>query len=90
MLNEFANSLSKPTTSGSNNDASTIPNSKESVNNFLDFLNVYEKRLEELDNQKFQLNQQIEENKQKFSIEKANLNRLNISDFNETMYDYHI
>lgn len=85
ILNEFARSLAKPAVNGLKDDVIITSSSKESVNNFLEFIDVYGNKNEDLDNQKFQIGQEIEKNTEKLNVARDNLNRLNFNNYNDTV-----
>jgi hypothetical protein len=84
ILNDFAASLSKPTNSlNQNNPAAdnNLSSSKTNVENFMNFLDTYSNRLEQLDDLKFQLQTELTKIREKINVARDNLNRLNIYDY---------
>ena len=84
-LNEFALNLSKPNSATATNGASNLASSKENVENFLSFLDVYAERNEVLDGKKFELQQEVASVEEKIKVANENYNRLNVYNYNESM-----
>ncbi len=81
ILHEYANTLSKPTLNNSQNKDNASP---ENTNSFLQFIDTYGKRVEELDNEKYLLNQQKLTNQKQLDTAKNSLKTLNVT--NSTAY----
>jgi uncharacterized protein (TIGR02231 family) len=81
ILHEFANTLSKPTSNNSQNKDNASP---ENTNSFLQFIDTYGKRVEELDNEKYLLNQEKLKNQKQLDTAKNSLATLNVT--NSTAY----
>ena len=81
ILHEFANTLSKPTSNNSQNKDNASP---ENTNSFLQFIDTYGKRVEEIDNEKYLLNQEKLKNQKQLDTAKNSLATLNVT--NSTAY----
>lgn len=81
ILHQFANTLSKPTGSSTNNENANL--CPQNTNNFLQFIETYGKRVEELDNEKHGINQEKTKNQEHLETAKNNLKTLNVSNFTD-------
>jgi uncharacterized protein (TIGR02231 family) len=86
VLNEFAKTLSKPTPP-SNEKAVSLPSSKENVENFMSFLNLYTGRLEEVDTEKMKLQKEQTKLNEQLNVARENLNRLSAWNYNYSTYN---
>ena len=77
LLHQFGSTLSKP----ANNTELTSTNS---TTNFLSFLDTYGKRLEELENEKFLLDQDKNKIQEELDIANNNLKTLNLTNFKDS------
>ncbi len=84
VLNDFAASLSKPTNIANQNNSAAdnnLSSSKTNVENFMNFLDTYSNRLEQLDDLKFKLQKELTKIREKINVAQDNLSRLNITDY---------
>jgi cell division protein FtsB len=87
VLNEFANTLSKPAPAGNNqNSSGPLINSKESVDNFLNFIDSYSEKFDALSEKKHALEKEIKKLDEQIRVTRENLDRLQYSNYTENMY----
>lgn len=72
-LDDFAKSLSSPNSSNRDGN-SELTSSKVSVDNFLNFLDTYESKIESLDEKIFENNKEIEKNTELLNAARNNYN----------------
>ena len=89
ILNDFADTLSKPVAhsgpAGGQINLATL-NSSENVNNFMNFINLYSSKSENLDSEKSNLQKEIKELREKLDVARDNLNKLiGYPTYNEVM-----
>jgi prefoldin subunit 5 len=80
VLNTFASTLAKPSVGGSSDsqtqsNGGKLASSKENVDNFMNFINVYSTRMENLDKEKIIVQREIKELEEKLKVAKENLNK---------------
>lgn len=79
VLNEFANSLSKVSLSSESNanggSAMSTLVQKESVENFLNFLDTYSSKLETLDESKYKLTKELDKINEQINVANENLSK---------------
>lgn len=75
VLNDYATTLSKPPVSEKDNESSNSKN----IDNFMNFLDTYSSKLEVLDDLKYRLQKELNEIREKLSVARDNLNRLNLT-----------
>lgn len=80
ILNDFANTLAKPTAKDGQNES--IPSSKQNVDNFLAFITTFSSKSEELDDQKFKIENELKEIEEKLKV--LTENRLKLSSVSNT------
>jgi chromosome segregation ATPase len=88
VLNEFANTLSKGSSSSSPSSGSNVVqqlNTKESVDNFMSFIDSYSVKYENLSDQKHTLEKEIKNLDEKIQVARDNLNRLAYNNYSESM-----
>lgn len=87
VLNEFANTLSRPTPAPTPNSGNSGPliNSKESVDNFLNFIDSYAEKFDALSEKKHQLEKDIQKMDEQIQATRDNLNRLSYTSYTESM-----
>lgn len=87
VLNEFANTLSRPSPppQGSSSSSGALINSKESVDNFLNFIDMYAEKYDGLSDKKHQLEKEIRKLDEQIQVTRENLNRLSYTSYAETM-----
>lgn len=87
VLNEFANTLAKPVPSGNNNSnvSPALVNSKESVDNFMNFIDSYSDKFESLNEGKHKLEKDIRVLDEQIQAKRENLNRLSFPIYAESM-----
>ena len=81
IINDFATTLSKPSSTKSGDE--TKSSSKDNVLNFLNFLDTYSTKLEQLDKSKFSVEEELREINEKLNVARINLNQINAPQFNE-------
>lgn len=79
-LNSYADKLSR---TNPNEDKGDSP--KIDVNSFMSFLEVYSGKLETLDKEKYQIQNELKEIKEKLDVANSNLNRQQIPETHEQM-----
>ena len=77
-LNQFAKSLATPKSNGS--DEKNMPNSREYVDSFFEFLNSYTDRLVELDEKLAEVKLEKETVEEKLCVAEENLNKFHMFD----------
>ena len=77
VLNDYATTLSKPKPSKDNNE--TSDSSKNQIDCFMNFLDIYSSKLETLDDLKYKIEKELNEIREKLTVARDNLNRLNIT-----------
>jgi hypothetical protein len=87
VLNEFANSLSKVSLNGENNSGSSMSTfvQKESVDNFLNFLDTYSTKLETLDELKYKLTKELNKINEQINVVNENLSKQRSGNYKENM-----
>ena len=76
VLNDFACTLSKPSNLHSNDKKNLkFGNSKENVENFLEFLKLYTNQIEELDEENIQVDKELENLQDRLDVKKDNFKR---------------
>lgn len=88
-LNEFTQTLSKPTpVVGNNQNSSTaLINSKENVDNFLNFIESYAEKSDSLNERKHSVDKKIRKLDEQIRVTRENLDRLQYSNYTENMYE---
>jgi chromosome segregation ATPase len=79
-LNSYADKLSRTNPNEEKSDSSKID-----VNSFMSFLEVYSNKLETLDKEKYQIQNELKEIKEKLDVANSNLNRQQIPETHEQM-----
>jgi hypothetical protein len=92
ILNDFANTLARPTNPGGVVGGGGAPinlatlNSSENVNNFMSFISTFAAKSESLDNEKTELTKEAKELNDKLNVARENLNKLiGYETYNEIM-----
>ena len=85
IINDFATTLSKPSTSKSGDEikGQHLSSSKDNVDNFLNFLDTYSSKLEQLDKNKYSVEEELKEINEKLNVARNNLNQISMPQFNE-------
>lgn len=88
LLNDFASRLSKPTlpihsneTSQMDESTTSIASSKDNVENFMNFLDLYTSRSEQLDELKYQIRKELSRVRERLDMARENFESLNAKQF---------
>lgn len=89
VLNEFANTLSRPPppspAPGGGGSAGQLINSKESVDNFMSFIDSYADKYDVLSERKHALEKDINKLDEQIRATRENLDRLSFGNYTENM-----
>lgn len=88
FLNEFASTLSKPApTPATNSDSSSqLINSKESVQNFFNFIESYAEKFDAFKENKLNQENEIQKIEEKIKATRENLDKLSKASFSKIMF----
>ena len=89
VLNDFACTLSKPANGLPDDKKNIVLNSsKENVENFLEFLNRYSDRMENLDESAISVNNELSKLEEQLHVKRDNLSKQSTSSFHFLKYDF--